>query len=505
MAYAEKRGKGANAYYIARFSDGRGKWPTVKNAAGATVRFKRKRDAEKAGDDAEAEVRGGRWHDPDAGRETFGQWANVWFARQDLAPRTMGNYRLTLETILLPEFEDVPLGDIDADRVQRWEKQLAADGYKPESVRTYRGVLSVVMGDAAAEGKIHGNPVSRPRGRGRRAGKARHRAAEKPVVGPLGALLIAERCAILSGRDDEFILVVLLAWTGARWGEAIGLERRYFRMSTLRVEQQLGELDDGTWLLGPPKEDSRRDVDLPPFLSGLLSRQVGATQAARVPVCSCYREGQEAEPHHGGTFAFTGRTSRRREGKRLVPVTAAHWRRSGFESMIFKPAAEGWFPRKAPLPRRPVPVEAEPFPGMPVRGRNYVERSTACWVPIADGLTPHGLRHAHRTWLVEDRIPEILTHERLGHELGGVGARYTHVTDGMREELCEALTARWEAALDARMELSDSSPVGVLDELMKARRARKEGGDAGDDSMIVPQDSHNAVVVGLRARPRKRA
>lgn len=505
MAYAEKRGNGANAYYIARFSDGRGKWPTVKNAAGGTVRYKRKRDAEKAGDDAEAEVRGGRWRDPNAGRETFGQWANTWYARQDLAPRTMGNYRLSLETILLPEFEDDPLGDIDADRVQRWEKQLAAGGYKPESIRTYRGVLSVVMGDAAAEGKIPANPVSRPRGRGRRAGKARHRAPEKPVVSPAGALLLAERCAVLSGRDDEFVLVTALAWTGARWGELVGLERRYFRMSTLRIEQQLGELDDGTWLLGPPKEDSRRDVDLPPFLAGLLSRQVAATQANRTAVCSCYRDGQDAEAHHGGTFVFTGRTTRRRERKKLVAVTAAHWRRSGFESMIFKPAAEGWFPRKAPRPRRPVPIEADPFPGVPVRGRNYVERSTACWVPIADGLTPHLLRHTHRTWLTEDRIPEILTHERLGHELGGVGARYTHVTDGMRLDLCEALTARWEAALDARLEINGSSPVAVLDELLKARAEKRKGGADDADSMIVPQDSHSGTVVGLRARPRKRA
>lgn len=506
MAYAEKRGNGANAYYIARFSDGRGKWPTVKNAAGGTVRYRKKRDAEKAGDDAESEVRGGRWHDPNAGRETFGQWVNTWFPRQDLAPRTLGNYRLTLETILLPTFEDEPLGDIDADRVQAWERQLIRDGYKPESVRTYRGVLSVVMGDAAAEGKIAANPVSRPRGRGRRAGRARHRVAEKPVVNPPGALLLAERCAVLSGRSDEFVLVVAKAWTGARWGELAGLQRKYFRMSTMRIEYQLGELDDGTWLLDAPKEDSRRDVDVPPFLAGLLSRQVAATQANRTAVCPCYRDGQEAEAHAGGVFVFTGRTTRRRDAKkRLVPVRAPHWRRSGFESMIFKPAAEGWYPKKAPLPRRPVPVEAAPFPGVPVRGRNYVDRSTACWVSIADGLTPHLLRHTHRTWLTEDRIPEILTHERLGHELGGVGARYTHVTDGMREELCGALTARWESALDARLEMSDGSPVAVLDELMKARRAKKERGDVDDESMIVPRNSHSGVVVGLRGRPRKRA
>lgn len=502
MAYAEKRGSGASAYYLARFSDGRGKWPTVKDESGATVRFKRKRDAEKAGADEEAKVRGGKWKDPAAGQETFGAWVNAWFPRQDLAPRTMGNYRLGIETILLPEFEHEPLTDITAERVGEWEQKLRTDGYKPESVRTYRGLLSVIMADAVEAKKIDANPVTRPRGRGRRAGKARHRAPEKPVIDALGALLLAERCAVLSGRDDEFVLVVTLAWTGARWGESVGLERKYFRMATLRIEHQLAELDDGTWLKCPPKEDSRRTVDLPSFLSGLLSRQIKASQAARVEVCTCYRSDCDAEPHPGGVYVFTGRTTRRRdEKKKLVPMTAAHWRRSGFESMVFKPAAEGWYPKKAPLPRRPVPVTAEPFPGLPVRGRNYVERSEACWVPIAEGLHPHLLRHVHRTWMVEDRIPEILSHERLGHELGGVGARYTHVTDSMRAELVDALTERWNRALDARLRLDPHSPVAVLDELLAARAAKVKGGE----TKIVPQNSHNRPVVGLAARPRKRA
>jgi integrase len=162
----------------------------------------------------------------------------------------------------------------------------------------------------------------------------------------LGALLLAERCAVLSGRDDEFILVVTDAWTGARWGELAGLERRYCRMSTLRIEHQLAELDDGTFLKCPPKEDSRRTVDLPPFLTALLSRQIKATQADSAEVCTCHRPDGSTEPHPGGVYVFTGRTSRRRDGKKLVPVTAAHWRRSGFESMIFKPAAEGWYPKR---------------------------------------------------------------------------------------------------------------------------------------------------------------
>lgn len=93
---------------------------------------------------------------------------------------------------------------------------------------------------------------------------------------------------------------------------------------------------------------------------------------------------------------------------------------------------------------------------------------------------PHLLRHAHRTWMTEDRIPEVLAHERLGHEMGGIAARYTHVTDAMRAELVEALTERWNSALDARLRMHPHSPAAVLDELLTARAAKKRRGRPQD-------------------------
>jgi hypothetical protein len=106
-----------------------------------------------------------------------------------------------------------------------------------------------------------------------------------------------------------------------------------------------------------------------------------------------------------------------------------------FGYWIFEPAAWGWFPAKAPQPRRPVPVADGPFPGLPVRGRNCQGRAQACWLPVAAGLTPHSIRHSHKSLMAELPTPEVLSHERLGNELGGVAGRYSHVTVQMREEL----------------------------------------------------------------------
>ncbi len=106
---------------------------------------------------------------------------------------------------------------------------------------------------------------------------------------------------------------------------------------------------------------------------------------------------------------------------------AAHWRRNGFATWLFTPAVSGWYPKKAPQEARPVPILGEPWPGIPARGRGATDRADACWLPIAKGLTPHGLRHTHRTMMEDVGTEKVLMDERMGHIDGYVSARYAHV------------------------------------------------------------------------------
>ncbi len=73
-----------------------------------------------------------------------------------------------------------------------------------------------------------------------------------------------------------------------------------------------------------------------------------------------------------------------------------------------------------------------------------------CWRPIQPGLTPHGLRHSHKTWMAEDGIPEILAEQRLGHQVPGMRGLYAHASTRMRDDLKAALQARWEDSLHAQ-------------------------------------------------------
>jgi integrase len=95
---------------------------------------------------------------------------------------------------------------------------------------------------------------------------------------------------------------------------------------------------------------------------------------------------------------------------------AAHWRRNNIADRLFQPAVTGRYP---------------------VRGRH-----PNMDVPIAEGLTPHGLRHTYKTLMEE------------------LGTSHKFMDAQM-----------WRTALDARLAFAPGSPVGVLDRLLAARRA----------------------------------
>ena len=137
-----------------------------------------------------------------------------------------------------------------------------------------------------------------------------------------------------------------------------------------------------------------------------------------------------------------------------------------------------------------MPVAADPWPGVPVRGRNAASRAEACWLPIAPGLTPRGLRHSYKTLMVELGTPPTLMDDQMGHSDGSAQARYAHATDDMVRRLLDGLTAAWESALEARRQLSPGSPVAVLDGLLRNK--------------IVSQDSPKEAQEVEKAGPRLR-
>jgi Phage integrase family len=104
----------------------------------------------------------------------------------------------------------------------------------------------------------------------------------------------------------------------------------------------------------------------------------------------------------------------------------------------------------------------------------------ACWLPVKDDLTPHGLRHSHKTWMAEDGIPEILAEQRLGHQVPGMRGLYAHASQRKREDLTGALQARWDDSLRERAAIGPHSPVPLLDNLLTPFQAGSRDPERGD-------------------------
>jgi integrase len=284
--------------------------------------FQTRKAAEDYGRDQEAAIRAHTYIDPRAGRITLTEWVNQWFPSLDLEPTTLANYRYMIEVHIMPTFGDRPLGSITAEEIGNWERKIAASGYSRRTARDARSTLTTVLGDAIPR-HIQANPSQRRRGKGRkgqrRIERIERRAKAWPT--PLEALLVAERCAALSRHDTDFIMVITLAYTGMRWSEVLGLTPASVHSDRVDISWKLYEMN-GRFYRGRPKDGSVRIADVPPFLAGLLARQL-AVPGHR---CTC----RDSDPPwcSGDSYVFLG------PGR-------GHFRRSSYGERFFRPAANG--------------------------------------------------------------------------------------------------------------------------------------------------------------------
>jgi hypothetical protein len=196
VAYAEKRGKGRQPWRVKyKLPDG-----TETSESG----FETKAAALAWGRDQEAKIREGRWTGPNAGKVTVGEWIERWLAVQDVGISTVDSREYMIRRFIRPAWGDTALSDLSTEEITKWENALPVrESVTPRTARAARTLLGTMLGDAATTKPplIPYNPALRPRNRGRRTGRRLQRAPQRAWATPLQVLLIAERAALLTGRD----------------------------------------------------------------------------------------------------------------------------------------------------------------------------------------------------------------------------------------------------------------------------------------------------------------
>jgi integrase len=198
--------------------------------------------------------------DPRSGEVLFGEWLDEWQATRAavLKPSTLAAEKGRLKRHVRPAFEQVQVKQITPLRIRQWVSTLAAGRgdirpIAPKTIRHCHALLFAVMADAVTEGLIARNPCV-----GTRLPEAdRHEQV----------FLTEQQVDQLIGAVDEHWkpLVTLLAGTGMRWGEAVGLKvgRVQIPPGSLTIAETLNE-SDGVLRWGTPKtKASRRSLRLP--------------------------------------------------------------------------------------------------------------------------------------------------------------------------------------------------------------------------------------------------
>lgn len=233
--------------------------------------FKTKRDAEQRLAQVEVAKGKGEYIDASDARVTVATLGKAWLTGREgaLKPSSYRPLRSAWEKHVEPRWGSRAVGDIKHSEVQAWVTELAAletrkgDDDRPArkasgtTVRRAHGVLAGIL-----DGAVHDRRLARNVARDVQL-PAKSKAAPRYY-------LTHQQVETLAGKApaEHRTLVLFLAYTGLRWGEATALRVRHVDALRRRVQvEENAVLVSGLVHVGTPKTHRSRSVPYPAFLS----------------------------------------------------------------------------------------------------------------------------------------------------------------------------------------------------------------------------------------------
>ncbi|MEY9852823.1 integrase [Leifsonia sp. EB41] len=224
--------------------------------------FKTKRDAELFLASIEISKARGEFVEASQSAITIGALGPAWLNNQShLKPSSKKPLEIAWHKYVQPGWGRVKVRDVRFSEVQNWVTRIGQDRSATVVLRAY-GVLAGILDVAVRDRRISSNPAR---------GVNLPRKVAKPHV-----YLTHEQVHRLAAASGQHaLLVFLLAYTGLRWGEAVGLRTRDIDLRRRRITVTVNAVEvAGVIEIGTPKTHKRRDVPYPPFLSDLVAAQI---------------------------------------------------------------------------------------------------------------------------------------------------------------------------------------------------------------------------------------
>ncbi|MDJ0323384.1 tyrosine-type recombinase/integrase [Cryobacterium sp. PH31-AA6] len=223
--------------------------------------FKTKRDAQLFLASVEVSKARGEFVDATAARSTVGTLGVEWLkAQSHLKPSSLRPVEIAWRLHVEPVWGKRAVGSIRHSEVQTWVTDLTGIRGATTVLRAY-GVLASILDTAVKDRRVSVN-VARGVNLPRKVSKEHVYLSHDQVA------------ALAEASGERAGLVLLLAYTGLRWGEAIGLQVKDLDMLRRRINVTRNAVEVGAHIeVGTPKSHTRRSVPFPAFLAPLLAQQ----------------------------------------------------------------------------------------------------------------------------------------------------------------------------------------------------------------------------------------
>ncbi|MFC9767100.1 tyrosine-type recombinase/integrase [Rhodococcus jostii] len=226
--------------------------------------FTTKKAAEAFAATVEVEKMRGEYVPPKLGQIAVGELGLAWLERKeaDLKPSAYKSLETAWRIHVEPRWGNARLADIDLDSVERWIADLSRRGKGATVVIRAYGVLAGVLDSAVKARRLAKNPA--------RGVENLPRKQRKPRV----YLTHGQVDSLVAAAGPRGTLVYLLAYTGVRWGEAIGLRVKHLDLLRKRLTVVENAVQVNMQMhVGTPKSHTSRSVPIPDFLVVELARQ----------------------------------------------------------------------------------------------------------------------------------------------------------------------------------------------------------------------------------------
>ncbi len=230
--------------------------------------FRTKRDAELFLASVEVAKNTGRYIDPSRGRVTIAQWMTSWIeSRSDLRPSTLDRVQGVIRIHIIPTIGHLALSDFSRLQAQQWASKLSAT-QSAGSVRKIVNVLSGGLQLAVDDGRLPANPATRLKLPKQIKNRKKFLTHEQVAA-------LAEAVDAKPAGEGYGLLVLVLAYTGLRWGELSGLRVRDLDLVRGRLDVHSTMIEvNGFMQESTPKDYEERSIPVPEFILEQLSIHV---------------------------------------------------------------------------------------------------------------------------------------------------------------------------------------------------------------------------------------